>query len=174
MPMHVIIDGYNVLGTRGQMGPDSERAREQLVHELMNYHLRKGHAVTVVFDGWRQGLALERREHRAGVEVIYSKRGEQADEVIQRLAIEFGASCAVVTSDQEIQRRAKTHEAVIISASEFEARLRERPAVKSRSAGYFGKDAEDDERPKRNPDKKGNARKLPKALRRKNRQLRGF
>jgi predicted RNA-binding protein with PIN domain len=173
MPMHILVDGYNVLGTRGQVGPDSERAREQLVHELMNYHQRKGHAVTVVFDGWRQGLASERREHRAGVEVIYSKRGEQADQVIQRLAEEFGALCAVVTSDQEIQRRAKAHEALIISASEFETRLRERPAV-SRSAGYLGKDAQDEERPKRNPDKKGNARKLPKALRRKNRQLKGF
>jgi uncharacterized protein len=173
MPMHVIVDGYNVLGTRGQVGPDSERAREQLVHELMNYRQHKGHAVTVVFDGWRQGLASERREHRTGVEVIYSKRGEQADQVIQRLAAEFGASCAVVTSDQEIQRRVKAHEAVIISASKFEVRLRERSVV-NRSAGYLGKDAEDEERPKRNPEKKGNARKLPKALRRKNRQLRGF
>jgi hypothetical protein len=67
----------------------------------------------------------------------------------------------------------KAHEAVIISASEFEVRLRERSVV-NRSAGYLGKDAEDEERPKRNPEKKGNARKLPKALRRKNRQLRGF
>ena len=58
MPMHVIVDGYNVLGTRGQVGPDSERAREQLVHELMNYRQRKGHAVTVA--SMAGGKALRR------------------------------------------------------------------------------------------------------------------
>ena len=71
-----------------------------------------------------------------------------------------------------IQRRVKAHEAVIISASEFEVGSGERSFV-NRSAGYLGKDAEDEERPKRNSEKKA-ARKLPKALRRKNRQLRGF
>lgn len=169
--MHLIVDGYNVLGLRGQVGPDSERARDQLITDLMLYRQRKGHAVTVVFDGWRQGSASQGHEHRAGVEVIYSKRGEQADQVIRRLAEEYGASCAVVTSDQEIQRSAKAHQAVILSASEFERRLQERPVAKQ--PGFLGKDSDRDERPKR-LEKKGNARKLPKALRRKNRQLRGF
>ena len=51
MSTHLIIDGYNVLGKRGQVGPNSEMAREQLVQELMRYRQRKGHAITVVFDG---------------------------------------------------------------------------------------------------------------------------
>lgn len=170
--MHVIVDGYNVLGLRGQVGPDSEQARDQLVHDLMLYRQRKGHAVTVVFDGWRQGLASEHHEHRAGIEVIYSRRGEQADQVIRRLIEEYGSSCAVVTSDQEIQRSARTYQAAVLTASEFERRLRERPSTKQ--SAFLGKDSERDEPVKRNPEKKGNARKLPKALRRKNRQLKGF
>jgi len=104
MPTHLIIDGYNVLGKRGQVGPNTEMAREQFVQELMIYRQRKGHAITVVFDGWKQGLGSERHEHRGGVEVIYSKRGEQADQVIGRLAAEFSRSCAVVSSDHEVQR----------------------------------------------------------------------
>lgn len=173
MSTHVIIDGYNVLGKRGQVGPNSEMAREQFVQELMIYRQRKGHAITVVFDGWRQGRGSEHREHRGGVEVIYSKRGEQADQVIGRLAAEFGRSCAVVSSDHEIQRVVRAHEAFVISASEFDGRLRERATSKQPMA-YPGKDADEDGPPKRDPSKKGNARKLPKKLRRRNQQLRGF
>jgi uncharacterized protein len=173
MPTHLIIDGYNVLGKRGLVGPNSEMAREQLVQELLIYRQRKGHAITVIFDGWKQGLASERREHRGGVEVIYSKRGEQADQVIGRLAAEFGGSCAVVSSDHEVQRFARTHDAFVMSASEFEARLRERAPSKQPSE-YRGKDAEEDGLPKRSAQKKGNGRKLPKKLRRRNQQLKGF
>lgn len=173
MSTHLIIDGYNVLGKRGQVGVNSQMAREHFVQELMMYRQRKSHAITVVFDGWKQGLSSEHREHRSGVEVIYSKRGEQADQVIGRLVAEFGGSCAVVSSDHEIQRVAKAHEAFVISASEFEARLRER-ATSAQPMAYRGKDAEEDGPPKRDPAKKGNARKLPKKLRRRNQQLRGF
>ena len=172
MSTHLIIDGYNILGKRALVGPNSEMAREQLVQELIIYRQRKGHAITVVFDGWKQGLGSERHEHRGGVEVLYSKRGEQADQVIGRLAAEFGRACAVVSSDREVQRFAVTHEAFVIHASEFEARLRERAPAKQ-VTGYHGKD-EDDIPLKRNAEKKGNGRKLPKKLRRRNQQLKGF
>ncbi|HKN85435.1 MAG TPA: NYN domain-containing protein [Nitrospiraceae bacterium] len=172
MPTHLIIDGYNVLGKRGQVGPNSDMAREQFVQELAIYRQRKGHAITVVFDGWKQGFGSERHEHRGGVEVVYSKRGEQADQVIGRLAAEFSRSCAVVSSDHEVQRFARAHEAFVISASEFEARLRER-APSNRSTRSDDKD-EESSSPKRNAEKKGNGRKLPKKLRRRNQQLKGF
>jgi uncharacterized protein len=172
MPMHLIIDGYNILGKRGQVGPNSEPAREHFVQALMLYRQRKGHAITVVFDGWKQGLGAEHREHRAGIDVVYSKRGEQADQVIGRLAADFGRACAVVSSDHEIQRVATAHGAFVIGASEFEARLRER-ATSKQPPGHRGKD-EEDILLKRNAEKKGNGRKLPKKLRRRNQQLRGF
>src|SRR3982751_538732 len=161
--MHLIIDGYNVLGKRGQVGPNAEPAREHFLHELMLYRQRKGHAITVVFDGWKQGLATEHREHRAGVEVIYSRRGEQADQVIGRLAAEGGRSCAVVSSDHEVQRFARMHHVFVISASEFEERLRERPTAVPME-GYRDKDSEGVAR-LQTPEKKGNGRKLPKKLR---------
>ena len=173
MPTHLIIDGYNVLGTRGQVGPNAEMARERFVQDLMIYRQRKGHAVTVVFDGWKQGFGSEHREHRGGVEIIYSKRGEQADQVIGRLAAEFCQSCAVVSSDHEVQRFARAHQAFVIGALEFDARLRDQPPSKP-SLRYGGKDEEDGIAPKRNAEKKGNGRKLPKKLRRRNQQLKGF
>ena len=179
MPTHLIIDGYNLLGVRGQVGRGEglagEAAREQLIRDLTLYRQRKGHAITVVFDGWQQGFSVGHREHRAGVEVIYSRRGERADQVIQRLAGEYGQDCAVVSSDREVAGFAQAHGAFVISARDFESKLRGGAASQPTARPVLHqKDREDDDLPKRNPDKKGNPRKLPKALRQRNRQLRGF
>jgi predicted RNA-binding protein with PIN domain len=177
--MHLIIDGYNLLGARGWIGratgSDAESARERLLQELAIYRQRKGHPITVVFDGWQQGLGTERREHRAGVEAVYSRRGERADQVIQRLAEEFGRDCAVVSSDREVMDFAKARGAFVIAAREFEARLHLRPAVAPQAGLKAGdQSGRDEDRPGCNLEKKGNPRRLPKALRKRNRRLRGF
>jgi predicted RNA-binding protein with PIN domain len=107
------------------------------------------------------------------VHVIYSKRGEKADQVIQRLAQEYGAACAVVTSDQEVIRAAQAQGALIMRAPEFARKLQ---------APFFSEGpmphkelAQDEDAPvRRGPEKKGNPRKLPKALRRRSRQLKRF
>ena len=179
MATHLIIDGYNLLGVRGQVGRgdglSGETAREQLIRELALYRQRKGHAITVVFDGWQQGFATGHREHRSGVEVRFSPRGERADQMIQRLAAEYGTACAVISSDREVTTFARTHGAFVMSAAEFDAKLR--GSGERRADGrpvHYEKDRGDDDLPPRRPDKKGNPRKLPKALRQRNRQLRGF
>ncbi len=164
MTKHLIVDGYNLLGARGQVGRqaggDAESVREQLLRDLSRYRQRKPHAITVVFDGWQQGMGSERREHRAGLHVIYSRRGERADQVIQRLADEYGSDCAVVSSDREVADFSKARGAFIIGAVEFERRLH-LPEEK------------DDRSPPR-LEKKGNPRKLPKALRKRIRRLKAF
>jgi predicted RNA-binding protein with PIN domain len=179
MPTHVIIDGYNLLGVRGRIGRGEaamgEMAREQLLRDLTLYRQRKGHDITVVFDGWQQGFSGGHHEHRSGVEVIFSSRGERADQVIQRLAQEYRQDCAVVSSDHEVVNFAKAHGAFVISAQEFEARLRTgSPGPGSGRPASFQKDHDPDDMPTRRPDKKGNPRKLPKALRQRKRQLGGF
>ena len=174
---HLIIDGYNLLGARGQIGRaaglDVESVRERLLRELAAYRQRKTHPITVVFDGWQEGFGAEHREHRGGIEVVYSRRGERADQVIQRLAAEFGRDCAVVSSDREVAEFAKAQGAFVIGALEFEARLRAAPPAVPRP-GLKRTDHDDVDLPSRPREKKGNPRKLPKALRRRNRQLRGF
>jgi uncharacterized protein len=175
MSVHLIIDGYNLLGIRGQVGPRSEMARECLVRELTAYRQRKGHPMTVVFDGWRQGLGVERHEHRPGVQVMYSKKGERADQLIQRLASEYGGDCAVVSSDREVADFARAHGAFVIGAAEFELKLHADATDVLRSAAIPSRrDAEADALLPPRREKKGNPRKLPKALRKRNRQLRGF
>ncbi|HJT21739.1 MAG TPA: NYN domain-containing protein [Nitrospira sp.] len=173
--MHIIIDGYNLLGGLGKSfrreGPFSEAARESLLGELAAYRHRKGHPLTVVFDGWQQGQPSEGREHRAGVHVVYSKRGERADQVIQRLARQYGADCAVVSSDHEIINTANAHGAIVMTVQEFAAKLHH----ESSSGDMVHKELDTgDDIPRRSPEKKGNPRKLPKALRRRARQLKRF
>lgn len=119
MPTHLIIDGYNLLGGSEIRSGHLESSREMLLHDLAAYRHRKRHLITVVFDGWQQGRSTEQREHRAGLQVIYSRRGERADQVIQRLAREYGSDCAVVSSDHEIINAAKACGAFVMGSQEF-------------------------------------------------------
>ena len=136
--------------------------------------------MTVVFDAWREQTGLERHEHRTGVQVVYTKRGERADQVIQRLAREYGRACAVVSSDLEIIQTAKAHGAFVMKSQEFQEKLEflgnEKPGGgKSQPLSTTPRWTKiEDESPQGRPDKKGNPRKLPKAVRARNRQLRGF
>jgi predicted RNA-binding protein with PIN domain len=173
--MHVIIDGYNLLGLAGRTGggQHGEHERESLLRLLAGYRHRKGHAVTVVFDGWQRGLPVESREHRAGVEVIYSKRGEKADQVIERLARADGTECAVVTSDHAVIRAAKAQGALTMTAAEFAQKLHA-SSLPERMMPYKELALDEDAPTGSRPEKRGNPRKLPKALRRRSRQLKRF
>ena len=177
MALHLIVDCYNLLAQTSRIGGGtslhSEMAREAFLRDLAAYRQRKSHAITVVFDGWQQGRGTEQREHRLGLEIIFSRRGEKADQVIQRLAAEFGSACAVVSSDREIVDFARAQGAFVMKAQEFVGKLREGPNPNGVSA-HKELDTGEDLRPKRGPEKRGNPRKLPKALRQRSRQLKRF
>lgn len=176
MSLHLLIDGYNLLAlldrASGRIPLHSDMARESLIQELAAYHHRKAHAVTIVFDGWQQGFVTEQREHRSGIEVIFSRRGEKADQVIQRLAAEFGSDCAVVSSDREVTNHARAQGALVLEASEFSAKLRS--GTTAGPVAFKELDTGRDPKPMRTSTKRGNPRKLPKAQRQRNRQLRRF
>ena len=177
MATHLLVDGYNLVGSAGMAVPAGsgrlEAARETLLKNLAGYRQRKGHAITVVFDGWQGGLGAEHREFQSGVEVVYSKRGERADQVIQRLARLYGRDCAVVSSDHEVVNSARAAGAFVIGAAEFRAKLQERPSPGPRLA-FKELDRGEAEVVKRSKDKGGNPRKLPKSQRKRNHQLREF
>ncbi|MDP2382671.1 MAG: NYN domain-containing protein [Nitrospirota bacterium] len=176
MALHLIVDGYNLLAQTGRIGGasmHSEIAREAFLRDLAAYRQRKSHAITVVFDGWQQGWGTERREHRLGLEVIFSRRGEKADQVIQRLAAEFGSDCAVVSSDREIVDFARAQGAFVMKAQEFVVKLQSLSSVPGASL-HKELDTGEDLRPKRGLEKRGNPRKLPKAQRQRSRQLKRF
>jgi predicted RNA-binding protein with PIN domain len=79
--------------------------------------------MTVVFDGWRGGWVTEKRERKKGIDLIFSKLGETADEVIKRLVKERGSGAVVVTSDRDISRYAQRLSVAVIPSDQFRERI---------------------------------------------------
>jgi predicted RNA-binding protein with PIN domain len=95
MSLHLVIDGYNLIRQSPWLSVldarDLEAGREALLAALSEYRQRRPqHKVTVIFDGWQGGALQESRDLCRGVGVIYSRRGERADEVIKRMLAREG------------------------------------------------------------------------------------
>jgi uncharacterized protein len=117
----ILIDGYNLIGTSHA---DLQAARNRLIGELSFYHKTKGHAITVVFDGWQAGSHREETATVAGVKIIYSRLGDKADLVIKRAIDAAGKELIVVTSDRDIMAHAWAHGCVPVPSHLFEPCLR--------------------------------------------------
>lgn len=166
MALHLIIDGYNLIRQSPWLqeldAQGLETGREALLAILANYRrARWPHKTTVVFDGWQGGSLKESRDRHQGVTIVYSRRGEKADEVIKRLLTVERERGVVVTSDREIQDCAQRVGAAWITAPEFERRLA--------LAGGTIEDSEEPS-PQKTP-KKGAAHRLPKQQRRRQQRL---
>jgi predicted RNA-binding protein with PIN domain len=111
--------------------------------------------MTVVFDGWLGGWSTEKTEKKKGVEIIYSRLGEKADEVIKRFVKEEGSGAIVITSDQEVSRFADRMAAAVISSEQFKDKI-ERPAV------HVERSFEEEEEEARRTKKKGLSRRPSK------------
>ncbi len=79
----------------------------------------------------------------------------------------------MVSSDREIITVAKAQGAFVMKAQEFIGKLQV-PSSVSRTSLHKELDTGEDLQPKRSAEKRGNPRKLPKALRQRNRQLKRF
>lgn len=106
--MWLIVDGYNVLKSSGDTAPlrgDNLRVeREKFIERLVRYQGQRKNKVTVVFDGFRAGMDFPTLKKQGGVEIIYSPRGQTADEVIMQMVEKAPDSrnIMVVSSDREI------------------------------------------------------------------------
>ncbi len=160
--MHVIIDGYNVIRQSSQLqildAMDLQAGREALLELLAQYRSRSHHRITVVFDGWQHGDLKESRDQHQGILIIYSRRGERADEVIKRLLHQERERALVVTSDREIQVCAEHVKASWIHAGQFEVSY-------LHPAGAPDHEGEADSSSTRGTHKKGPARRLSKRQR---------
>lgn len=166
--MHLIVDGYNVIRQSPRLQfldvMDLQAGREALLELLALYRRRSHHQITVVFDGWQHGDLKETRDRHQGILIIYSRRGERADEVIKRLLRQERERALVVTSDREIQVCAEQAKAAWINATQFESSHLHDPA------GGDDPDAEANSSA-RGTHKKGPARRLSKQQRQRQQRL---
>ena len=171
MSLRIIIDGYNLIRQspvlRSYDNVEIAKGREKLVEMLAHYRNLKKHPMLVVFDGWQEGDFTEQRTREKGIDIIYSKRGEKADEVIKRLVSHSGEELIVVTSDREITHFCQSRRCEVISSPSFEEKI-----AFSLLAHEKGLE-EDDEKPlpPLSTKKKGPSRKPPKSKRRSQRRL---
>jgi predicted RNA-binding protein with PIN domain len=168
--MRLIIDGYNFIGRQGGLRGNIEAKRNRLISDLEQYRQTKPHDVTVVFDGTRSGDPFEHEERTGGVAIVYSRRGESADEVIVRMAAEWGRDSIVVTSDRAVGQSCTASGALVLFSGEFESRLRA-----ALSNELSGTTEDDPPSPHRSTgDKSGNPYRRPKKERQRAARIRGL
>jgi len=123
--VHIIIDGYNVIRQSDSLRRFEriklEEGRKALIHSVSLYKKQRNHKVTVVFDGWENGSPEEERDRQEGINIIYSRKGEKADEVIKRMVQRREEEFMVVTSDRDIADFVTHRGGVTIPSVEFES-----------------------------------------------------
>jgi len=104
--VRILVDGYSLLHNWPALAPGRARysaaARDELVHRLTLYQDAAGTPVTVVFDGSGLPAGRPTAASSTAVEVLYSRKGQTADQMIERAVHRFGpyGEVLVVTDDQ--------------------------------------------------------------------------
>ncbi len=163
--MHILIDGYNLIRQSIRLRrferQSLEAGRKALIAWLSQYHSRKNHRITIVFDGWISGPAQEERDYSAGIHIIYSSRGVKADDVLKRITASCDEEILVVSSDREIASYATRRGKAALSSPEFESIVDRQLAEPADDDLADMK--EDDEEENRSGHKKGPSRRLSRA-----------
>jgi predicted RNA-binding protein with PIN domain len=100
---YLIVDGHSVIFAwpelRKLQARRSSLAREALIKRLRDYQDWTGVRVVVVFDG--KGRKIETTSDATDVQVFYSRTGQTADAIIERLASKYAKrfELMVATSD---------------------------------------------------------------------------
>ena len=106
MPLlRILVDGYSLLHAWPELAEGHARhsaaAREALIQELTRYHDATGTSLTVFFDGAGAPKGTPQTHSSRQVEVLYSRAGQTADQMIERAAYRFSklGEVMVVTND---------------------------------------------------------------------------
>ena len=103
--VRILIDGYSLLHAWEQLAPGKPRysaaAREELINRLTQYRDASGTALTIIFDGASTRENSSPFPSTSDMEIIYSRPGQSADQVIERVAHRLAnyGEVLVVTDD---------------------------------------------------------------------------
>ncbi len=119
---HLIVDGYNVT-KRGFAEMSLEQQRKRLITGLGGIAAQTGDEVTVVFDGAERVHGLPPAPR--GVRVLFSRKGDTADELVRQLvrAEPAGRPIVVISSDREVADGVRRHGAYPMGADSLLRRL---------------------------------------------------
>jgi predicted RNA-binding protein with PIN domain len=116
----LIVDGHSMIfawpDLRAMHARRSVAARGELVHRLTQYQDASGVRVVVVFDG--KGVKPSAETEPGGIQIFYSKSGQTADTIIERLCAGYGKEhdLTVATDDHMERQTALSFNASTISS----------------------------------------------------------
>jgi uncharacterized protein len=123
--VRILVDGYSLLHNWPQLAPGKPRhsaaARDELIHRLTLYRDAIGTPITIVFDGAGPRGGKTARTPTPEMEVLYSRAGQTADDIIERAAVRlqrFGEVLAV-TDDYAERDTVLYHGGMAVSCFNF-------------------------------------------------------
>jgi predicted RNA-binding protein with PIN domain len=126
---YLIVDGHSAIFGWPELeklhSRRSSLAREALVKKLRDYQDYTGVRVVVVFDG--SGSAATEDSEPHGVQIFYSRAGQTADAIIERLASKYARkfNLIIATSDRLERETVSASGADCISIANLRALLEE-------------------------------------------------
>ncbi len=106
MPLlRILVDGYSLLHAWPELAEGCARhsatAREALIQQLTHYHDATGTPLTIFFDGAGAPAGTPKAHSTREVEVLYSRAGRTADDMIERVAYRLSqlGEVLVITND---------------------------------------------------------------------------
>ena len=128
-PDYLIVDGHSVIFAWPELRALHDRrtslARDVLTRKLRDYQDWTGVRVVAVFDG--RGAAVDAIAEPGEIQIFYSREGQTADSIVERLASKYGSDyrLLVATSDFLEQETAAACGAECISAEALRGLLDE-------------------------------------------------
>jgi predicted RNA-binding protein with PIN domain len=104
--VRILVDGYSLLHNWPGLAPGRARhsaaARDELIRRLTLYQDATGTPVTIFFDGSGPPSGKPNAVDSTAVEVLYSRQGQTADQMIERATHRFRhyGEILAVTDDQ--------------------------------------------------------------------------
>jgi hypothetical protein len=107
--VRILVDGYSLLHNWPELAPGRARhsalARAELIHVLARFYDATGTPVTVFFDGSGAPPGTPPAETHPAVEVLFSRAGQTADQMIERAAYRFSAYGEVLAVTDDVAER---------------------------------------------------------------------
>ncbi len=103
--VRILIDGYSLIHAWRELAPQhaphSAQAREALIQRLTRYQDLTGVPLTIFFDGQGAPAGTPKLPSSPKVEILYSKAGQTADDMIERVTYRLRpyGEVLVVTND---------------------------------------------------------------------------
>ena len=108
---YLIVDGHSVIFAWPELRKlhtrRSSLAREALVKQLRDYQDWTGVRVVVVFDG--KGKKVDAISDPSEVQIFYSRSGQSADAIVERLASKYAKSYELVVATSDLMEAETVH-----------------------------------------------------------------